>query len=116
MTMERWRPVIIKGVIYPGYEVSDIGRVRSYRRLNGGGGVGDGPPHLLKPTISDMGYLVVGLMRERRVRIVAVHQLVMEAFEGPVPPGFQVYHGLGGKLNNNLANLFYHRRGRQDVG
>lgn len=96
---ERWLPV-------PGwdlYEVSDLGRVRS---LHGGKGSGK-RGGLLKPSRAGRNiHLRVALYSDdgtKKVRLV--HQLVMEAFIGPRPPGMIVCHGPGGPLDNRLVNL-----------
>lgn len=42
-------------------------------------------------------------------RLLKVHQLVMESFEGPRPVGFCVHHKDGNSQNNALSNLMYIR-------
>lgn len=102
--METWKAV-------PGfeglYEVSDLGRVRSLdrtiidtlgrvRRLRG---------VLRKIQYDDHGYPMVSLGREcARCR---VHDLVLGAFVGPKPDGWQVCHRDDKKANNALTNLRY---------
>jgi hypothetical protein len=104
---ERWRPVA-------GYEdlyhVSDLGRVWALPRWIRGrsGSTWLRPGRFLTPSPTSNGYLKVTLSdsrggQERR----AVHRLVAETFLGPCPPGEQVRHGPGGKLDNRLVNLCY---------
>jgi hypothetical protein len=53
-------------------------------------------------------YLVVGLSRNGVQKRRYVHQLVMEAFIGPCPPGMQVCHTHDpNPQNNRLGNLRY---------
>lgn len=80
---------------YPDYEVSNLGRVRSYRRKN---------VRILKTTPDTRGYLQVHLHGQGHTR---VHKLVMLAFVGPCPDGMEVCHGPDGLGNNCLDNLRY---------
>lgn len=88
------------------YQVSDQGNVRSRRSPNG-----HGPPvpwRLLKPHVrKKSGYAFVKLVGPPGPRDAAVHQLVLEAFVGPRPPGLQVRHGNRVRHDNRLENLCY---------
>lgn len=105
--METWKE--IPG--YPGYEVSDHGRVRSYKKHLGGVRwvIEKTPQRILKPStgkgneypslaISDSS----GASRRWRV-----HQLVLLAFIGPPPDGMETCHEDGDSANNHLSNLRY---------
>lgn len=81
---ERWLP--IDG--HAGYEVSDLGRVRS-------------PRGLLK---SLMGARYPRVVLTRR-KYESIHRLVLAAFVGPDPR--QVNHKDGDRSNNGLHNLEY---------
>lgn len=92
---ERWLP--IDG--HPDYEVSDLGRVRSWKN----GKWGRRPaPRLLMQSLTRSGYLRVNLDNSV-VRFI--HQLVLEAFIGPRPAGTECAHGNGDPLDNHLSNL-----------
>lgn len=93
---ERWLPV----VGHEGYEVSDLGRVRSYLK-SGKGARRVAMPHVLVP-LRRAGYHAVHL---RAGPVHAVHRLVLEAFVGPRPEGMQACHGNGNAADNRLANL-----------
>ena len=94
--MERWLPV----VGFPGYEVSDLGRVRSYRRSS--------VPRLLKPSPRQVdGHLQVTLMADGARHNRKAHQLVLEAFVGPRPYGKVSRHLDGIPHHNELSNLEY---------
>lgn len=98
--MERWLPV----VGYEGlYEVSDHGRVRSlaenrprnWQRRKVG---------ILKPILIQ-GYHCVGLSKDSEPRRKLIHRLVLLAFIGPCPAGFQAAHNNGTPNDNRLENL-----------
>lgn len=51
-------------------------------------------------------YLQISLHdADGRLRAKNVHVLVLEAFVGPRPQGYEACHGLGGRLDNSLSNL-----------
>mgnify|MGYP006447086611 CR=1 FL=1 len=96
MSEEQWKWV-------PGYEgryeVSDLGRVRSYAK---------GEPRVLRPgCMNRFGHCSVALGR-RNSR--TVHSLVLETFVGPRPPGCDVRHVNGNGSDNRLVNLAYSSR------
>lgn len=101
MTAERWRA--IPG--WAGYRVSDLGRVKTVtRKLRDGrtaGGI------VLKLEIGTAGYPMANLHRNGRRRRQYVHRLVMRAFVGPCPPGMEVRHLNGDRLDCRLVNLEY---------
>lgn len=108
--VERWLSICN----WSGYEVSDLGRFRSYWKKGG-------PHHkelrevprlaCLKPQLS--GHVVVYLSRpgSRARRAVGIHVLVLEAFEGPCPPGKECcHHPDPDPANNRLCNLRWDTR------
>jgi len=92
---EEWKP--IEG--HKGYEVSSMGRVRSYRipRHRGFQAL----PRILKTT-PQSGYLCVTLS-DRKTH--GVHRLVASSFIGAIPAGMQVAHLDGNPTNNVVINL-----------
>lgn len=88
--METWRP--IPG--FPGYEVSDLGRVRN-TRTNA----------VLKQFRTDRGKMQVTLVRNGGRFCFRVHRLVLTAFIGPPPIGMEGCHNDGDPGNNRLDNL-----------
>lgn len=91
------------------YEVSDTGMVRSLdRTITGPGGF---PKRLkgkeLAAPIHRTGYRRVNLAKEGKQGTYCVHQLVMLAFVGPKPYGYDTCHADGNPANNNLSNLRY---------
>lgn len=99
------------------YEVSNLGNVRSMDReisqINRWGTISvnrlTGKPMALVIQEPSPGYLrkTVGLCKDNKVKTRLVHHLVMEAFEGPRPSGYEVAHCNGDSLNNRFANLRY---------
>lgn len=103
--MIEWRSV----PNFPGYEVSNVGDVRSITRA---------VPHqnvtktifgkMLKPRPQrNGGQLRLTLFHERKCKSVFVHRLVMAAFIGPLPTGKLVRHLNGNPHDNRLENLAY---------
>ena len=72
---EIWKPVIgYEGL----YEVSSLGRVRSLDRIDSNNHPLNGV--ILKPYISNSGYLLVGLYKQQKRDRKLLHRLVAEAF------------------------------------
>lgn len=95
-TAEEWRQV----AEFPDYEVSSLGRIRSYRRW--------GRPRLLRPAMGTTGYKIVSLYNESRprARTKKLHRLIALAFLGePSSPDLLVRHLDGNPLNNVPSNL-----------
>lgn len=105
---EEWRSVATA----EGYEVSNLGRVRSIDRVKRFSQIGRGGYEvtrnmkvkgcLLRPSPKPNGYLVVHLSGKREY----VHRLVLFAFVGPQPDWMECLHGdENNKANNKLSNL-----------
>jgi hypothetical protein len=93
---ERWLPVVgYEGI----YEVSDHGRVRRAGPANGTH-VG----RILKP-YQRGAYLYANLKARNTQRSISLHRIVAWAFHGPPPPGHEVNHKDGNKLNPRADNL-----------
>ncbi len=108
MPPEIWRPV---ADAY-GYEVSNLGRVRSWRRKGSRAGSALAPePKLLKTTPGAWGYPLVNISRSGdKQKPVTVHILVLTAFCGPCPNGMECLHADGDRTNSNLSNLYWGTR------
>jgi hypothetical protein len=95
---EEWREI----PAYPGYDVSDHGRVRAWWGRGGNCGRLMPEPRIVDGCINRWnGYRYVLLYRRTR----AVHRLVLEAFVGPCPPGMLTRHLNNIRLDNRLENL-----------
>lgn len=105
---EEWRPVAGAS----GYEVSNLGRVRSldrYRTRRLASGHLSKPwfvrGRMLKPQEMKLGYLAVWIYTDGG-RLRKVHALVTEAFHGPRPtPESVIRHMDGNPGNNTVENL-----------
>jgi hypothetical protein len=92
-TREEWRHIPGFG----GYLVSSFGRVLTYRSR----GISEMRQHMDKG-----GYLYVSILDDQdRKRGMKVHALVLLAFRGGRPPGWQAAHFDGNKANNRPDNL-----------
>lgn len=99
-TAEQWAPIPDA----PGYEVSDLGRVRGIDRVvhYRDGRTFRYQGQLLRPAINPVsGYPHVRLKGRSR----NVHTLVLEAFVGPRPSGMECRHLNGVPGDNRLSNL-----------
>ena len=101
---EVWKTV----VGYPYYEVSNLGRVRSIKRLaytRAGWPTYPGG-HILKGYKRPYGYISINLCKpDGKYTGKLVHRLVLEAFIGPCPEGMQCCHYNDIKDDNRLENL-----------
>lgn len=92
-----------------GYEISEFGRIRSYRVR--GVNVGDmcERPRRLTPCHDSYGYPLI-MLRDLKggSHVRTVHKLVALAFHGPRPDGMQLVRHLNGKkCDNHWTNLAY---------
>jgi hypothetical protein len=100
---EDWRDV----VGFPGYQVSSLGRFRSWRRCKRPGH----PPSLLALNPGTNGYPQVSMMRDGKSVVRAAHEYVLTAFAGPRPPGTEARHYPDrNKTNICAANLSWATR------
>lgn len=114
---ERWLPIVgLEGF----FEVSDQGRVRSLDRDYITHSHRHGRPFAarrrLKGRIFKLsrrtrdGYVYVGLSANGVIHHRKVHQLVLEAFVGPRPPGMESCHNNHVRHDNRLVNLRWDTR------
>lgn len=97
MIIEYWLAV----VGFPGYDVSNFGRVRGWKTRWGNSRM----PHLLKTHKGKGGYSRVCLVLDGKKYTKMIHGLVLEAFKGPRPLGQWACHGSGGIQDNSISNL-----------
>lgn len=101
---EVWRPV---AGFDDCYHISNMGRIKSLERKaatwNGGRTI---HARIMSPTLNRRnGYFAVNLQRARRIKTRLVHALVLEAFVGPAPDGYETRHLNGVRNDNRLSNL-----------
>ena len=103
-SLESWRP--IPG--FDGYEVSEFGRIRSWKAI-GRNHKRRSEPVILKPQImkNRKGYLFHNLYAGGKYHSVRIADAVLLAFIGPKPYGMNSCHDDGKKENNRLDNLRY---------
>jgi len=91
------------------YEANNLGIIRSIDRVvpNGRYGTVKAKSKILKPALSQDGYLRCALSKERKLKSFPVHRLVCMAFYGLVPNGMEINHKDGNKINNCIDNLEY---------
>lgn len=97
---ERWLPV----AGFTGYEVSSLGRVRSWkpeRRFC----KPPTEPRIISQRPNAQGYPYVSLVIGQRHLKPRVHRLVLGAFDSSCPPGMQCRHLNGDRSDNRLCNL-----------
>lgn len=98
---EEWREI----AGYPLYEVSDQGRVRSWKNNRHGKAT---KPRMIKQSLDSSGYPYVGLRNPdtKHAKRVHVHRLVAGAFLGTVRDGAYVCHRDDVKTHNAAENLY----------
>ena len=101
---ETWKP--IKN--FSDYEVSNLGRVRSYK-------VSWKDPNILVGSITWNGYNRVTLRRQNKGFHFFIHRLVLEAFIGPCPDGYETNHKNGVKTDNRLKKLEWIASGKNQT-
>lgn len=100
--MEQWKTCIYNGEVFPNYEVSTEGRVRSlnYRKT--------GEIKILKPSEARKkygGYLVVTMYKNGKPKTVFIHRIVACTFI-PNPNGLkEINHINENKHDNRVENL-----------
>jgi hypothetical protein len=89
---ENWKPISD----YPDYFISDLGRVKSYKQSK---------EKLLASSESEDGYYRVGLCKDGKVTLFAIHKLVATMFL-PIEEGKTfIDHKDRNVKNNHLSNL-----------
>lgn len=103
--MEIWKPI----PDFEGYEVSNFGRVRSYR-IRRSGKMATKPKLLTINYGTRRGkkrYAILVLRRNGKSHTKALHVIIAHTFFGPPTGGLFVLHRDDNKTNNRLANLYY---------
>ncbi len=95
--MENWLPVVGYEELY---EVSDLGRVRTIKT-----------GHIKKPTPNTKdGRPCLLLWKKNKYRLFKVSRLILLAFHGPRPQGYEGCHSDGIVTNNLASNLRWDTR------
>ena len=99
---EKWRII----PEYADYEVSDMGKVRSWKNVD----FINPDPLILKEHREKNGYSRVVLRKDSKNHTTLVGHIVLLAFRGLRPMGFQMSHLDGNRANNKLDNLIWESR------
>ena len=100
---EEWRPLPAdEGRGW--YEVSSLGRIRSWRQP-GPGRYLRAFPKILSPTPNHHGYFVFTFRKDGLQKAVNVHREVCRAFHGEPAEGLYARHLDGDSFNNVASNL-----------
>lgn len=98
---ENWKPI----PDWNGYEVSDLGRVRSFKKRGSNGGLRSTWRLMaLKPN-RKTDHLGITLADHERRRFWPLQNLVLTVHFGPCPPGMEACHKDGNASDCRLANL-----------
>jgi len=93
------------------YEVSDLGRVRSIKRVKKTHlGYRDYGGFIVNPFICTNGYMAVNFTDSNVREQVMIHRLVLTAFEGEPLNKHECCHYDGDRENNHLKNLRWDTR------
>ena len=115
--MELWRDI----PDYEGfYQVSDDGRIQRLWQVLPSVLAAGVRKHrsYLKPGTNNQGRLQVTLSKSGESRRFLVHRLVLLAFAGPCPDGFEGRHKVKDYTDNRISNLFWSPCGERsdDIG
>lgn len=97
---EVWKPVVGRE---SEYLVSNLGRVKGCRKLDGNG-LWRRERMLILSTTED-GYKRANFSFRCKAQSRAVHRIVYETFIGPIPDGFEINHKNGIRDDNRPENL-----------
>jgi hypothetical protein len=105
--MEEWKPV----PDFPGYDVSNMGRVRSNPRniLRNGKIIRLRRERFLQPSLTSNGYQQVVLSRDGHQKSFRVHDLVLRVWHGECSDGDQAIWMNGDSQDNRADNLMWRR-------
>lgn len=103
---EEWREV----PDFPDYEVSDQGRVRSWKRM-GNGAVQGGrakTPHIITPKmLNTYGHKFVETWENKKRTKHNLHRLVLTVFDRPPREGERALHKNNDPADNRVDNLYW---------
>ena len=97
--IEIWRPV----VGFPDYDVSNLGRVRSWYASSSA--KRRGKPKILAQTVGSKGRMVISIHRDKKIFTRRIHRLVAQAFIPNPENRPQVNHLTGLYTDNRQGNL-----------
>lgn len=106
--IEIWRTAIYKGETYEGFEVSNLGRIKSlnYRHT--------GKSKVMTPNKDKDGYFRLQLYKNRKKKTCYVHRLVAETFLPNPENKPEVNHKIEGKKGKTMNMVIFNEDGTID--
>lgn len=83
------------------YEISNYGRMRSWKHKNGR----RKKPFILSESLNGRGYVQYHLFNKNDRLVVSAHRAVLEHFIGKCPKGMAAAHNNGNRQDNRLKNI-----------
>ncbi len=99
---------------FPRYQAGSDGTIRSNYTTGRYARNKIGPWQILKPSLSNNGYLALVLYRDNKRFSRTCHRVILETFVGKAPPGMECRHLNGIRTDNRLENLTWGTR-RENV-
>lgn len=100
MLIEKWLDIVGYEDLY---QISNFGRVKSLPKMRK---YKLGSEYIMKPTLQvGKKYFRIGLSKDKKVKTLKIHLLVLTAFVSSRPIGMQGCHNDGDSANNFLDNL-----------
>ena len=97
--IEQWRTAVYDGETYEGFEVSNLGRIKSLNYRN------TGKAELMTPSENTDGYFKVNLRKNGENKTCYVHRLVAQTFIPNPENKTEINHIDEDKTNNRVDNL-----------
>lgn len=107
--MEIWKEIVYDGVTYDGYQVSNLGRVKSLNYNH------TGIEKILRPG-KDNGYFIVSLCKDGKKKTLLVHRLVATAFLPNPDNKPEVNHKIEGDEGKTMNFVFSNEDGSINEG
>ena len=106
--VELWKDAVYNGVTYDGYQVSNLGRVKSLNYNH------TGREELMTPSKNTWGYLFVHLCKNRETKTCLVHRLVATSFIPNPENKPEVNHKIDTEEGKTMNMVFFNEDGSID--